>query len=46
MEKEIKSVANVTGRDIEDFLKVAADIPLQPEVETYPMAEANRAKFP
>lgn len=43
LEKEIKSVANVTRRDIEEFLILAAQIPLVPEVEEYPLAEANRA---
>jgi len=43
LEKEIKSVANVTHWDIADFLPIAAKIPLQPEVETYPLEEANRA---
>jgi len=43
MEKEIKSVANVTHKDIAEFLPIAAEIPLQPTVETYPLADANRA---
>lgn len=43
MEKKIQSVANVTRRDIAEFLKIAADIPLRPEVEAYPLWEANRA---
>jgi propanol-preferring alcohol dehydrogenase len=43
MEKEIKSVANVTRRDIEEFLPIAATIPLRPAVETYRLEEANRA---
>jgi propanol-preferring alcohol dehydrogenase len=43
MEREIKSVANVTSRDISEFLSVAASIPIRPEVQTYPLAEANRA---
>jgi len=43
LEKEIKSVANVTRRDIEEFLILAAQIPLVPEVEEYPLAEVNRA---
>jgi alcohol dehydrogenase, propanol-preferring len=43
LEKEIKSVANVTRRDIEEFLKLAAQIPIIPEVEEYPLAEANCA---
>jgi Zn-dependent alcohol dehydrogenases len=42
-EKEIKSVANVTRQDIEEFLTLAAQIPIIPEVEEYPLAEANRA---
>jgi propanol-preferring alcohol dehydrogenase len=43
MEKEIKSVANVTRRDIADFLDLALRIPVVPEVEAYPWMEANRA---
>ncbi|PKN70355.1 MAG: alcohol dehydrogenase [Deltaproteobacteria bacterium HGW-Deltaproteobacteria-12] len=43
MEKEIKSVANVSRQDIEEFLTLAAQIPLLPEVEEYPLVEANRA---
>ncbi|MEW6334271.1 MAG: zinc-dependent alcohol dehydrogenase family protein [Thermodesulfobacteriota bacterium] len=43
MEKEIRSVANVTRRDITEFLDLAAGIPLRPEVEEYPLADANRA---
>jgi propanol-preferring alcohol dehydrogenase len=43
MEKEIKSVANVTSRDIEAFLLIAARIPLHVEVQVYPLEDANRA---
>jgi propanol-preferring alcohol dehydrogenase len=43
LEKEIKSVANVTRRDIEEFLNLAAQIPIVPEVEEYPLEDANRA---
>ncbi len=43
MEKEIKSVANITRRDVEEFLALAARIPIRPEVEQYPLADANRA---
>jgi propanol-preferring alcohol dehydrogenase len=43
MEKEIKTVANVTHDDIADFLPVAAAIPIKPDVETYPLEQANRA---
>ena len=43
MEKEIKSVANVTHRDIEEFLPIAAEIPLRVEIQTYPLENANQA---
>jgi propanol-preferring alcohol dehydrogenase len=43
MEKEIKSVANVTHQDIAEFLPLAAEIPLRPRVQTYPLRQANRA---
>ena len=43
LEKEIKSVANVARRDIEEFLNLAAQIPIVPEVEEYPLEDANRA---
>jgi propanol-preferring alcohol dehydrogenase len=43
MEKEIKSVANVTRKDIIDFLKIAEKIPIHPEVQEYPLQDANKA---
>jgi propanol-preferring alcohol dehydrogenase len=43
MEKEIKSVANVTRADVTEFLRLAARIPVLPEHQLYPFAEANRA---
>ena len=43
LEKEVKSVANVTHWDIAEFLPIAAEIPLRPEVQTYRLEEANRA---
>jgi propanol-preferring alcohol dehydrogenase len=43
LEREIKSVANVTARDIEEFLALAAEVPLRPRVTTYPLEQANRA---
>lgn len=42
-EKEIKSVANVTRRDVADFLAIAAGIPLHPHVTEYALEDANRA---
>jgi propanol-preferring alcohol dehydrogenase len=43
LEKEIKSVANVTRADVGEFLELAAAIPLLPEVQEFPLAEANEA---
>jgi propanol-preferring alcohol dehydrogenase len=43
MEKEIKSVANVTRRDVREFLARAALIGIRPEVEEYGLDEANVA---
>ncbi len=43
MEKEIKSVANVARRDVDEFLQVAAAIPLKPDVQEYRLEEANTA---
>ena len=42
-EKEIKTVANVARSDVAEFLELAAEIPLRPEVQEYPLEEANRA---
>jgi len=43
MEKEIKSVANVARRDVQEFLQLAAEIPIKPEFQVYPLEEANTA---
>ncbi len=43
MEKEIKSVANIARRDVEDFLLMAAEIPIRPEIQEYRLEDANRA---
>jgi len=43
MEKEIKSVANVAGRDISEFLQLAAKIPIKPEIQEFSLEEANTA---
>jgi propanol-preferring alcohol dehydrogenase len=42
-EKELKSVANVTRQDAEEFLPLAAQIPIMPTVEEFPLADANEA---
>jgi propanol-preferring alcohol dehydrogenase len=43
LEKEIKSVANVTRMDVIEFLELAAGIPIIPEVQEYSLEEANTA---
>ncbi len=43
LEKEIKSVANITHRDIAEFLPISADIPLAVEIECFALEDANRA---
>jgi len=43
MEREIKTVANVTHYDIAEFLTLAAEASLHPEVTTYPLEAANQA---
>ncbi len=42
-EKEIKSVANITRKDVQDFLPLAAEIPIIPEVREFGLEEANEA---
>ncbi len=42
-ERIIRSVANNTRQDGEDFLRVAAEIPIKTRVQLYPLAEANQA---
>lgn len=43
LEKETKSVANVSRRDISEFLELAAEMSLKPEVQEFPLEEANQA---
>ena len=42
-EKEIKSVANITRKDAQEFLSLAAEIPILPEVQEFRLEEANQA---
>ena len=42
-EKELKSVANVTRRDAQEFLPLAAAIPIIPETQEFKLEEANEA---
>ena len=42
-ERQIRSVANMTRSDARDFLKIAADIRLQPKVTVFSLDQANEA---
>jgi propanol-preferring alcohol dehydrogenase len=42
-ERGLRSVANVTRRDAEDFLRLAAQIPIRTTSHLYPLLAANRA---
>jgi len=42
-EREIKSVANVTSSDVEEFLNIAKEIPIKPEIVRFSFEEANKA---
>lgn len=42
-ERVIRSVANNTRQDGEDFLRIAAEIPIRTHAQIYPLSEANRA---
>jgi propanol-preferring alcohol dehydrogenase len=42
-ERMIRSVANNTRKDGEDFLRLAAEIPVRTHVQVFPLTEANRA---
>ena len=43
LEKEIKSVANVAIRDLKEFIDLAAEIPIKPEVQEFELEAANQA---
>jgi alcohol dehydrogenase, propanol-preferring len=43
LEKEIKSVANVARKDVREFLDLAAQIPIKPEVQEFALEGANQA---
>ncbi|MGI9645170.1 MAG: zinc-dependent alcohol dehydrogenase family protein [Ilumatobacteraceae bacterium] len=42
-ERSIRSVANVTRADVEGALRLAREIPILTDIQTYPVAEANTA---
>jgi propanol-preferring alcohol dehydrogenase len=43
MEKEIKSVANVTRRDVRECLELSAEVPIKAEIREFPLKDANKA---
>ncbi len=42
-ERTVRSVANSTRKDVADFIRIAAEIPVRTEFEVFPLREANRA---
>jgi propanol-preferring alcohol dehydrogenase len=42
-ERLLRSVANATRQDAREFLELAADVPVETEVQLFPLAEANAA---
>lgn len=42
-EKEIKSVANITRKDVQEFLNIAAEVPIIPKIREFKLEEANKA---
>lgn len=43
MEKEVRSVANITRSDVREFLGLAASMSMKPEIQVYSLNDANRA---
>jgi propanol-preferring alcohol dehydrogenase len=42
-ERSVRSVANLTRRDGEEFLELAPQVPVEARVESFPLEEANEA---
>jgi alcohol dehydrogenase, propanol-preferring len=42
-ERTLRSVANLTRADGEEFLPLAESVPVRTQIQTYPLSEANRA---
>ena len=42
-ERQIRSVANMTRQDARDFLKIAHELKIRPEVTVFPLVDANKA---
>ena len=43
LEKEIKSVANVSRRDVSEFLELAAEMGITSEIQEFALEDANEA---
>ena len=43
MERGVHSVANITRRDAEEFLALAAEVPIATVVDLYPVRDVNIA---
>lgn len=41
MEKEIKGVANICRKDVSEFLKLATELLIKPDVQEFSLDEAN-----
>jgi len=42
-ERSIQSIANVTRADAAEFLPIAAEINLQPQITVFPLQQVNQA---
>jgi alcohol dehydrogenase, propanol-preferring len=42
-ERQIRSVANMTRNDARDYLQLAAEIKIRPQIQTFPLTQANEA---
>jgi len=42
-ERQIRSVANMTRQDARDFLAIAQELRIRPQVVAFPLQEANKA---
>ena len=42
-ERQIRSVANMTRNDARDYLQLAAEIDIKPQIQTFPLTHANEA---
>jgi propanol-preferring alcohol dehydrogenase len=42
-ERTVRSVANLTRRDGEEFLELAPRVPVRTEIQTFPLVQANEA---